>query len=118
MTALLQEPALARAWPCAEIHHDPTRFVVEVETPGFEPDDLAVEVEGHTLVVLGKPEHGHEGAAFSFAFELPADTNLGRLHAAFLDGVLTITAPLLHRDRKRALAIETPQLVDPEETGS
>jgi hypothetical protein len=66
-----------------------------VDTPGLEAGELEVEVEGHTIVVLGKPEHGHEGAAFSFTFQLPPDTNLERLHATFLDGVLTVKGPLL-----------------------
>ncbi|HEX5468728.1 MAG TPA: Hsp20 family protein [Gaiellaceae bacterium] len=118
MTELLREPVAAHEWPCAEIHRTPTDFEVEVETPGFQADELEVEVEGHTLAVVGKPEHGHEGAAFSFTFTLPPDTNLERLHAAFSDGVLTIEAPLLRRDGKRTLEIERPHLVHPAATGS
>ncbi len=40
MTELLQEPAIAHEWPCAEIEQTATRYEVEVETPGFAPDDL------------------------------------------------------------------------------
>jgi len=118
MTELLQEPAVAREWPCAEVHRTPKHVVVDVDTPGFRADDLEVEVEGHTLVVLGKPEHGHEGAAFSFTFQLPPDTNLERLHAMFLDGVLTVKGPLLRHEGTRTLQIEQPHLVNPAATGS
>ena len=118
MIEMLQEPAVAREWPCAQIHTTPKYVVIDVETPGFEADDLEVRVEGHTLIVLGIPEHGHEGAAFSFTFQLPPETNLERVHATFLDGALTIKAPLLRNDGKRTLDIEHPHLVNPAATGS
>jgi HSP20 family protein len=118
MTELLQEPVTAREWPCGEVHRTPSHVVIDIETPGFGPEDLEVDVDGHALVVLGKPEHGHEGAAFSFTFQLPPETNLERLHATFLDGVLTVTGPLLRHDRKRTLEIEEQHLVDPDATRS
>jgi HSP20 family molecular chaperone IbpA len=118
MTQLLQEPVVAKEWPCAEIHTTPSHVVIDVETPAFGPEDLEVDVEGHTLVVLGKPEQGHERVAFSFNFQLPPETILERLHATFMDGVLTVKGPLLRRDGKRSLEIEKPHLVDPNATGS
>lgn len=118
MTELLETPVVAHEWPCAEIHKTPSYVVIDVDTPGFGTDDLEVDVEGHSLVVLGKPEHGHEGAAFSFTFQLPPDINLEGLHATFLDGVLTIRGPLLRNDGKRTLEIETPHLVNPDACGS
>jgi HSP20 family molecular chaperone IbpA len=118
MTELLQEPVVADEWPCAEIHTTPSHVVIDIETAGFGPEDLEVDVEGHSLIVLGKPEHGHEGAAFSFTFQLPPETNLERVHATFLDGVLTVKGPLLRNDGKRTLEIEKPHLVNPGTSGS
>jgi len=117
MTELLQDPAVAREWPCAEIHKTPSHVVIDVETPAFGPEDLEVDVEGHTLVVLGKPEQAHEGSAFSFTFQLPPETILDGLHATFLDGVLTVKGPLLRHDGKRKLEIQKPHLVNPNVTG-
>jgi HSP20 family molecular chaperone IbpA len=117
MAELLQQPAIAHEWPCAEIDKTATKYEVGVETPGFGPEDLEIETEGHTLMVFGKPEHGHEGAAFSFTFDLPANADLERLHAEFIDGVLTVTAPLRPRTGKRTLEIETPHLVHAEASG-
>ena len=108
MTELLQQSVAPRGWPCAEIHKTPQQFELEVETPGFGPEDLEVEVEGHKLVVLGTPEHGHEGAAFSFVFELPADIDPERLRATFRDYVLTVTAPRrVGRNRKLEIELDT-----------
>jgi hypothetical protein len=54
----------------------------------------------------------------SFTFQLPPETNLERLHATFLDGVLTVNGPFLRNDGKRTLEIEQPHLVDSNATGS
>jgi HSP20 family molecular chaperone IbpA len=117
MTTLTPEPAVAHEWPCAEIHRTDEKFEVEVETPTFGPDDLLVEVAGHTLTVQGRPEHGHDAAAFTFTFSLPAEANLERLHAEFGEGVLKVAAPLLHRDGKRTVEIEQPHLIHAEPSG-
>jgi hypothetical protein len=53
----------------------------------------ASEVEGHTQLVFARPEPSHDGAAFSFTFEIPANADLERLRAAFLGGVLRVSAP-------------------------
>lgn len=118
MNALLQEPATRRRWPCAEVHKHAADICIDVETPGFEADDLEVEVEGHKLIVLGKPERGHDGAAFDFTFELPADTDLERLRAAFEGGVLTVKGPFLPEAGERRLEIEHAHLGNPRATGS
>lgn len=118
MAELLQDPVIAHEWPCAQINKTATKYEVEVETPGFGPEDLEIEIEGHMLVVFGKPEHGHEGAAFSFTFDLPANADLEQLHAEHIDGVLTVTAPLRPRTRKRTVEIETPHLIHGEACGS
>ena len=87
-------------------------------TPWFrKPTEVVAMPEGHTLTVQGRPEHGHEAAAFTFTFALPPDTSLERLHAEFLDGVLKVAAPLLHRDGKRTVEIDQPHLVRPEASG-
>lgn len=117
MTDVLFEPVIASEWPCAHIHETATEYNVEVETPGFGREDLIVEVEGHTLRVLGKPEHAHEGSAFDFIFTVPADAVLERMRARFVDGVLTVSTPLRRITGRRTLEIETPHLVNGTVTG-
>jgi HSP20 family molecular chaperone IbpA len=116
MTTLTPELAVAHEWRCAEIHTTDEKFEVEVETPTLGPDDLLVEVEGHTLTVQGRPEHGHHAAAFTFTFFLPAEANLERLHAEFVEGALKVATPL-HRDGKRTVEIEQPHLIHAEASG-
>jgi HSP20 family molecular chaperone IbpA len=117
MTAMLMDPAVATEWPCAEVHETPSAYEVEIETPGFGADELAVEVEGHTLRVFGNPEHGHVGTAFDFIFTLPAATVLNGLRARFADGVLTVSAPLRQVTGRRTIEIERPRVVNGEASG-
>ena len=117
MTPLLEDPALARGWPCAEFHHTDTKITIEVETPGWKPADLEIELEGHSLTVHGTPEDGRPGKPFTFIFELPGDANLDRLHALFDEGLLLITAPRLRRLAKRSIPVEIPRLIHAEASG-
>jgi HSP20 family molecular chaperone IbpA len=117
MTAMLMDPAVATEWPCAEVHETRSAYEVEIETPGFGADELAVEVEGHTLRVFGNPEHGHVGSAFDFIFTLPAATVLQGLRARFADGVLTVSAPLRQVTGRRTIEIERPRVVNGEASG-
>jgi len=117
MSAVLADSWVATEWPCAEVHETSSTYEVEIETPGFGAEELAVEVEGHTLRVLGKPERGHEGSAFDFTFTLPAATVLDGLRARFADGVLTVTAPLRQVTGRRTIEIERPHLVNGSASG-
>lgn len=118
MGAVLMDSWVATEWPCAEVHETSSTYEVEIETPGFGAEELVVEVEGHTLTVLGKPERGHEGSAFDFTFTLPATAALDRLCARFAHGVLTVTAPLHPISGRRTLKIESPHLIDDSATGA
>lgn len=117
MTPLLEDPALARGWPCAELHHTDSKISIDVEAPGWDPADLEVELTGHTLTVHGTPHDGSQVQPFVFIFELPGDANLDRLHALFDEGLLLITAPRLRRLAKRSIPIEIPHLIHAEASG-
>ena len=99
MTPVLEDPVQAHGYPCAELHKTDERFEIDVETPGCEPEDLEVEVDGHKVTVLGAPSDPHPHP-FTFIFELPGDVNLDRLHAAFEGGVFAFRS-LRSRDRGR-----------------
>ena len=53
----LEEPALvgSATWtPLADAYEMPEGFVVDVELPGIEEDDVEVQVDGDVLVVKGQ----------------------------------------------------------------
>jgi HSP20 family protein len=108
------------ALPAADVYETDTEFVYEVEVPGFEQDELTVEMSDHTLTIKGvragaKEERGktfrlHERLSRSFerTFELPSETDTERLAAEFERGVLAVHAPKVEEAPSRRIAIGTP----------
>jgi HSP20 family protein len=90
--------------PAADVYETEGEYVFELEVPGFEEKELAVELTDHTLTVKGKrtetkDEKGktfrvHERLAKEFErrFVLPPDIDAEKLDAEFKAGVLTVHA--------------------------
>lgn len=106
MRRTLDELGLApAALPAADVYETESEYVFEVEAPGFEESDLSVEVTDHTLVIRGEQAEEketkdkvfrlHERLATTFErrFELPSETDSGKVAAQFAKGVLTVRAP-------------------------
>jgi HSP20 family protein len=88
--------------PAADIYENGDEIVVELEVPGYEQDELDVELSDHTLAVSGHREkkaqdapHLHERmeGAFERRFALPANTDTAHLAATYGKGVLTLHIP-------------------------
>jgi HSP20 family protein len=100
------EPELIPApIPAADVYETDGEYVIELEVPGFQEKQLAVEVTDHTLLVKGdraetkeKTEKAfrlHERLARQFVrrFELPPTAVTDKIAAEFKQGVLTVHAP-------------------------
>jgi len=102
----LDAGGLGPAWtPLADAHETPEGYVVELEVPGLQRDDLDVQVEGSRLVVKGerrptgqgRPERfyrmertcGPFSRSFTFAEMVDAD----RVIAQLKDGLLRLELP-------------------------
>jgi HSP20 family protein len=107
-------PALA---PAADIYETDDEFVVELEVPGYEEKELAIEITDHTLAVMGKREKTKEEKTKEFAlherlereferrFVLPAAADTEHLKAVFAKGVLEVHAPKLKAAQPKKVAI-------------
>jgi HSP20 family protein len=96
---------LAPVLPAADIYETKEEFVFELEVPGFEEEELAIEVSDHVLTVKGehkekkteaeKAFHLHERIERQFErqFELPPTIEAEKLTATFKKGVLELHAP-------------------------
>lgn len=94
-----------RAGPSLNIREDAERFIVDMDVPGLEMEDLSVEVIGDELTVEGKWPVGadddnaaylrRERAAgeFSRTIVLPTEINSAEAQAVLKNGVMTITLP-------------------------
>lgn len=93
-------------------------FVVAVDLPGFERDDVDIEVTNHTLRISAEREESiaegeerylrrerrRESAERSV--QLPAEVDTDAVSAGMQNGVLTITLPKLEGEEARKIEIE------------
>ncbi|HYA08184.1 MAG TPA: Hsp20/alpha crystallin family protein, partial [Gaiellaceae bacterium] len=80
-------------------------YVVELEVPGFDEQELAVEVTDHQLLVKGSREEETERTErtallrerlerrFERTFELPLAADTEHVSASYGKGVLTVHVP-------------------------
>jgi HSP20 family protein len=109
----LDPGGLGPAWtPMADAHETPDAYVVELEVPGLQRENLDVQVEGTRLVVRGerlplsqgRPErfyrmersYGPFSRTFTFAEPVDAD----HVTAHLRDGLLRLELPKRARTRR------------------
>lgn len=93
--------------PAADVYENGDEIVVELEVPGYDRDELNVEVSDHTVAVSGHREkmaqdelrpNERKTATFERRFALPANTDTAHLAATFGKGVLTLQIPKAQQD--------------------
>jgi HSP20 family protein len=99
------------------VEHD-SEFVVTVDLPGFERDDVEIQVTDHTLRLRAeheeeteeeseqylRHERHHESAERSI--RLPDEVDKEGVEARMKNGVLTITLPKIEVEEAREIEIE------------
>lgn len=99
--------------PMAETEDTGDAYVVRTELPGFQRDDINVEVRGDELYISGemKEEEKRENALrrrtgrFSYRTSLPGDADTEKIDAKLADGVLTVRVPKAARTQPRKIEI-------------
>jgi HSP20 family protein len=109
----LDAAGLGPTWtPMADAHETPEAYVVELEVPGLERDNLDVQVEGSRLVVKGerlplsqgrperfyRMERSYGPFSRSFTFAEPVDAE--HVTAHLKDGLLRLELPKRSRGRR------------------
>jgi HSP20 family protein len=104
-------------FPAVDLSQTADRFLIKVDLPGMQKDDIDLSVENQTLTVTGERrfDSTEEGETFnriertygkfSRTFQLPSNVNAGKVKAAFADGVLTITIPKSEEAKSRKISI-------------
>jgi HSP20 family protein len=92
--------------------------VVKLEVPDVKREDISLTLEDNVLTVAGErkaPANVKDDeyrrrerifGSFSRSFTLPPSVDGGRVHAAYTDGVLTITLPQRAEAKPRQISIE------------
>lgn len=98
--------------PAVDLFETADHFVVSVELPSLNRDDIRIDVQEQTLIVRGerpcqtpgdarflRVERGH--GAFVRSFALPQPVRAAEVSAEFHDGVLTILVPKAQPQTRR-----------------
>lgn len=104
------EPLLASgSWiPLADLYETGEAFVVQIELPGLDRDDIEVQVDADAVTVRGerrareasRPECFHRmersHGPFARSFKLAEEVDPSRVTAQFRDGLLRLDVPKAH----------------------
>jgi len=105
----------------ANVHEEPTQYVIELDVADFTESELSVEAIGPRITVRGDQSETieDEGKAFHLherleeTFRLPDDADPDQMHVLYKHGTLEIHAARTHIE-PRELAIEHPAyLINP-----
>jgi HSP20 family protein len=109
-------------WPPVDVAYasDPPRAIVTAELAGVQAHQIALHIEGRTLILAGRRELADaegevyqqveiERGAFRRAIQLGADVQADQATAQYREGMLRIEVPLLQRS--------TPSRIVPIESG-
>ena len=105
------------AWiPLADVSETDDAYVVEVDLPGANRDQIDIQVQDRELVITGEiPESEQEGrrhrrsrrsGRFEFHTYLPGDVNADSVNAQLSDGVLTVSVPKSEKTKPRHIEIK------------
>jgi len=105
-----------RAWaPPADVTETAEAYLVEVELPGVQRDDVVVDLAGTELSISGEVgERERQGlfrhrtrrvGQFSCGITLPRDVDADRIEADLADGVLTVRVPKTEAAKPRRIAV-------------
>jgi HSP20 family protein len=103
--------------PAADLYETEKELIVELDVPGYDEKELALEVSDHTLTVKGerleekeekeKTFYLHERLEkrFERSFTLPVDAEVEKMKATFGIGVLKVHVPKIEAAKPRKIEI-------------
>jgi HSP20 family protein len=106
-------------FPSIDMYEEKDRFVVKVEVPGLEKEDIHISVVDHALQLRGEVKkeetkddrdyHYNERAygAFFREIPLPSAVNTDQIRATFKNGILTIEMPKSKESAGKEIKIES-----------
>lgn len=94
-----------------ELCEEHDRFVLSVEMPGFDPDEISVAWDGGVLNIAAEHEDESTGQVRTThrSFRFPRDVDEDAIAASYTNGVLEVTLPLEEglTIRGRAIPVES-----------
>jgi HSP20 family protein len=110
--------ATPMAWaPALDISERKDAYLVTVELPGVEADDLEITMEDGLLTIQGERHFAHDSSeqqfhrverrygAFRRAITLPAQVQAEQIEASFDNGVLQILVPKMEEAKPKRIQV-------------
>ncbi len=110
--------ATTTAWaPALDISERKDAYLVTVELPGVEADDLEITLEGGLLTIRGERHFAHDSSeqqfhrverrygAFRRSITLPAQVQAEPIEASFENGVLQIVVPKMEEATPKRIQV-------------
>jgi len=105
------------AWtPAADLYETPESFVLEMELPGFDLEDIELTMEKGVLTVTGKLEEKEEDRTyhlqersverFTRSYALPRSIEIDKVDASFSNGVLKVMLPKAAEAKPRRIEVK------------
>ena len=105
--------------PSLDVYQTDQDVVVEAQLPGYNPDQVKVNIENDVLTISGQSEQKSEvdeqhyyrreirHGQFHRAVALPASVDGQKATAKYENGLLTVTIPIQERAKPTQIKIET-----------
>jgi HSP20 family protein len=114
------EEALGRSYwsPAVDIAERDNEYVVKVELPGVNKDDVKITLESNILTIRGekkqeKEEKGENShrlersyGSFQRSFTLPTIVKNDKIDAVYRDGILTVTLPKAEEAKPKQIEVK------------
>lgn len=101
--------------PVADLSETTDRYLVELELPGVKQDDIAIEVIGSELAIVGEVKEKERvgwlrsrtrrTGRFGYRVSLPQGIDQDAITAELADGVLTVSVPKREPVKPRRIPI-------------
>lgn len=104
--------------PSIDISETDKQYIIDVEVPGIDKNDIDLNIENNTLTISGerkfeKKEDGkqyhrvetHYGT-FSRSFTLPDNVDVDTINATYNNGILNITVDKSEQQMKKQIKIK------------
>ncbi len=116
----LPEPSdLLSTWnPSVDIAEREDGYVVKVELPGVNKEDVRITLEENLLTIRGEKKQEKESkdqnyhrmersyGSFQRSFTLPTSVKADKIDANYRDGILTVTLPKAEEARRKQIEVK------------
>jgi HSP20 family protein len=116
-----QEFAAPRMWDFGVTHND-KEIIVRAEIPGFEDNELNVQLDNDVLTIKAEKEQKEDGReqyqSFFRQVTLPSGIDADKVQAHYRNGVLEMHIPRPEGSHPKRIAVKKEQTTTAEQTGT